>query len=106
MGNCLRIRGPGGCEATGSQPVWNSPLRQPRLTEMTGDQFRLHFDKLRKQRLDRCANLRVKVLAPSLEQAFVGGVADQGVLEDVRSSRRKAAPKNELRCNQAIKRCA
>ena len=52
MDNCLRIRRPGGCEASGSQPVRNSPLRQPRLAEMTGDQFRLHFDKLWKQRLD------------------------------------------------------
>src|SRR5258705_3980771 len=71
---------------------------------MTGDQFRLHFDKLWKQRLDRCANLRVQILAPTLQQAFVSGVAHQGVLEDVRCSRREAAPKNELCCNKAVKR--
>ncbi len=105
MGNCFHIRRSGGGETTCSQPVWNSLLRQSRLAEMTGDQLRLRFDKLWKQRFDRRGNPRVQLLSASLEQAFVGGVAHQGVLEDVGSGRREASPENELCCNQAIKRC-
>ena len=71
---------------------------------MTGDQLRLRFDKLWKPRFDRCGDPRVQLLAASLEQAFVGGIAHQGVLEHVSGGGREASPENELCGNQAIKR--
>src|SRR3974377_2084526 len=98
MGNGLHVCRPVGCEATRAQPVWNSLLRQPRLAEMTGDQLGLAFAKLWKQCLDRCCNPRVQFLATSLQQALIGGVAHQRMLEDVGSSWRKTSPKDELCC--------
>src|SRR5262245_32882109 len=104
MGNCFHIRRSGGGQATGAQPVWDSLLRQSRLAEMTGDKLRLHFDKLWKLSFDRCRDPRVQLQPTSLEQAFVGGIAHQGMLEHISGSRREASPENELCRYQAIYR--
>ena len=46
----------------------------------------------------------MQLLPAPLEQAFVGGIAHQGVLEDIGSGRREAPPENKLCRYQAVKR--
>ena len=104
MGYRLQIRRSGGCETTGPQPVWNGLLRQSRLAEMMGDELWLQFDKLWEPSFDRCGNPLMQLLAAPLEQAFIGGITHQGVLEHVSGGGREASPENELRGNQAIER--
>ena len=97
MSNGLDIRRSRDREVTGPQPVWNCLLRQSRLAEMTGDELRLRFDKLRKAGFDRHGDPRVQLLAAALEQALVGGVTHQRVLEHIGGGRRKAPPASTLR---------
>ena len=71
---------------------------------MAGKKLRLRFDKMWKPSFDRCCDPPVQLQAASLQQAFVGGIPHEGVLEHIGGSRRRASPENELCRYQTIKR--
>ena len=56
---------------------------QTRLSVVVGDQLGLGLDDLRKLALQQLGDLSVILLAIALQQRLIGGVLNQGMLEDV-----------------------
>ena len=80
-------------------PPFDGEIVEAGLGEMMGDRFGLGVRVA--QRLGRAA---VKRLAAALEQALVGGVLDQRVLETVGGGRRGAVDEQEVGFREPIQR--
>ena len=102
MGYRLYVRGSGGREVTGPEPVWNGLLCQSRLAKMTCNELRLRFDQLWKPSFDRCGDPPVQFLAAALEQALLGRVLDQRMLEAIMGLRRSALDKQKIGVGEPV----
>ena len=85
-------------------PIFDRGLSEARLREVMGEQFGLGLDDVGKMLAQRLRDLLMQDLPPALEQAFVGGVADQSVLERVARGRQLAGAEDELRILQLRER--
>jgi hypothetical protein len=85
-------------------PIFDRGPGEARLREVMGEQFGLGLDDVGEMLAQRLRDLLMQDLPPALEQAFVGGVADQSVLERVARGRRLAGAEDELRILQLRER--
>ena len=76
--------------------------RQAGLAKVVGEQLRLARDRLGKPRLEGLADPLVELQALAAQQAVVGGVLDQRVLELVDRIRRRAAAIDQLGIDQLL----
>ena len=83
MGGCLLVCRAAERLVAGLAPPFDRRLVEPGLGQMVGDEFRLGRRDSRELSVQDIGDLPVQDLAPALEQGFIGGVLDQGVLEGV-----------------------
>ena len=67
----------------GTLPVGDRPFRQARLAQVVGDEFGLAGNHIGVASFENLCDPRMQVLPAALEQAPIGGVAHQRVLEGV-----------------------
>jgi hypothetical protein len=86
-----------------SSPPFNRKVVEPGLREMMGDDFRLSCCPLWivAQQFTRAP---VQRLPAALEQAIVGGVLDQGVLEALGRLRRRALDEQKVGIGEPVQR--
>ncbi len=97
MRDGFHISGACGRQPASLEPVSDRLLRKTGFAEVTGDQFRLCLDNLRKSHLDGPCYAGVQVLPTLPEQALISCVSDHRVFEDVGGCWRNAAAEDKLR---------
>src|SRR5215469_9032397 len=65
------------------EPIRHRLLRDSRLAVMVGGKLRMRLQKRGKLRLQRYSDSPMQSLARAAQQCAVGGVLDQGVLEEI-----------------------
>ena len=85
----------------GLLPVVDRPLGEPRLGAVPGEQLGLRVHRLGEALLQRPDDAGMQLLPLRLEQALVGGVPHQRVLEGVARLRRLAAARTPARPRRA-----
>ena len=87
----------------GPIPIADGLLRQLGVRHMAGEHFRTVGGDVWELTFQRLCDARVQLLAPALEQAVVGGLLDQGVLERVGRLGCCPAAKDQLGRDQLVK---
>jgi hypothetical protein len=88
----------------GPPPVLERLLEEACLHAVVGEDFRPCGDDVRELLLQHVRHAGVQLLAPALEQAGVGGLLHQRVLEHIDRLRRQAAAEDQPRADEPIER--
>jgi hypothetical protein len=86
----------------GPLPVVDRPLGEPRLEAVPGEQLGLRVRRPGEALLQHPGDARVQPLPLRLEQALVGGITHQRVLERVARRRRLAPREHQLGRRQPV----
>src|SRR4029453_2630355 len=84
VADCLEVGGALEGSLAGPLPMGNSRCAEARLGVVMGEQFGLSFHRLWKLGLQHLRNALVILLPGALEERLIGGLLDEGMLEDVR----------------------
>ena len=85
----------------GAMPVCDCLLAEAGLREVMGEQLRLRLGTVGKAGFQLRGDVRMKLLPAAAQQAGIGDIAHQRVLEQVGGLRRRAALKHKTGVGQA-----
>src|SRR5262249_27489216 len=104
MAQRLTVASSSRCRLRRGQPLRNCRVDQSGLGMVQREKLGLRFHEVGEATLKRSRYVAVYPLATTVQQALVGRILYQRVLESVSRLRRAAAAEDELACSQLVER--